>query len=383
MFKQLQEGILLDKLPEDITNAIYKGKTSLKNNPSIPPSFEDSYLDKIMQNKFKEIKDELKKIGEIDDVSETDIPTVLNKLIIKAQKIESLNKEALEKLCYNYIVDLFDIPEDIVSIDFQLVEKVDIDTETINLDPIKDEIEYDDLNQLERLHDEIYKRRMLDVLSMGAGMCFSSNIKSYLDDIYDIEPKLVDLYRKIITLNDYLLFTKEDLDITDENNMQIGTVVVSLGNVNEKPLIKAQGVIFPVLLCESIRGFMELFSSHGLPKDKNEVNIVLNMADYLKAEPWDMRLGPSLWSILSESFNEMKPQVIPYLYKKISCLFPKNFTIFMREILSKTKKGKTLLGKLIEKSKEEFEYNKFSSKMDKMKMDKNLINDEYINENEL
>ena len=384
--KVLFENILLDSLPEDITNTILKNDTSLKNNPAIPNIFEHSYLEKIMNKRFAEVTDELKKIGEINDVPDNDIPTVLNKLILKCQELEKPYRSELEKLCYNYLVDMFDIPDDTVTIDFRLVDEVEIDTNVIKLDPVygeDDEIEYDDLIQAETVRDEIYKRRMLDVLSMGAGMQVSSNIKSYLSDIYDIEPKLPDLYRKILALNNYLLLTRENLDMTEENHMQMGTVEIILGNEKEKVRINAQGEIFPVLLSECVRGFMELFASHGLPKDKSVLDMVLAKSDYLKAEPWDMRIGPSLWTILSESFGEIDFTTIPFLYKRIACLSCKNFNKLMQEVLAKTRTGKRLMGKLVEKAKKDKEYNEFSDKMTKLKTDKSIITDEYINEDEL
>lgn len=384
--KILSEGILMDSLPEDITNSILQGETSLKNNPAIPNVFEHSYLEKVLKKRFIEVVDELKKIGEINDVPDTDIPTVLNKLILKCQEIEKPYRNELEKLCYNYLVDLFAIPDDVVTVEFTLVDEVDINTDVIKLDPVygeDDEIEYEDLVEVETVKDEVYKRRMLDVLSMGAGIQVSSNIKSYLSDIYDIEPKLADLYRKILALNNYLLLTRENLGMTDENNMQIGTVEVTLNNGDIKPIIKAQGEIFPVLLSESVRGFMELFASHGLPKDINILNSVLNKADYLKAEPWDMRIGPSLWTIMSESFGEIDFTTIPFVYRTIACLSCKNFNKLMKEVLAKTRAGKRLMGKVIEKAKKDKEYNQFSDKMSKLKTDKNVITDEYIHPDEL
>ena len=384
--KVLSENILLDSLPEDITNTILKNDTSLKNNPAIPNIFEHSYLEKIINKRFAEVTDELKKIGEINDVPDNDIHTVLNKLILKCQELEKPYRSELEKLCYNYLVDMFDIPDDTVTIDFRLVDEVEIDTNVIKLDPVygdDDEIEYDDLIQAETVRDEIYKRRMLDVLSMGAGMQVSSSIKSYLSDIYDIEPKLPDLYRKILALNNYLLLTRKNLDMTEENHMQMGTVEIILGNEKEKVRINAQGEIFPVLLSECVRGFMELFASHGLPKDKSVLDVVISKSDYLKAEPWDMRIGPSLWTIISESFGEIDFTTIPFLYKRIACLSCKNFNKLMQEVLAKTRTGKRLMGKLVEKSKKDKEYNKFSDKMSKLKTDKSIITDEYINEDEL
>ena len=259
-----------------------------------------------------------------------------------------------------------------------------IEDSNVNVEPLDDvDIDYDDLRDIEDLNGEVSKRRLLNSLSMGAGMQISSDIKSYLSDIYDINPILPDLYRKIIALTNYLLFTKEDLGIDDKQKLQFGCVNVSLGQEDEKPVIKAEGKIFPVLLSESIHGFMELFSSHGLPSDFTKMKYVINKTDYLKAEPWDMRIGPSLWTILSDSFERVNSELIPYLYRKIAMLPPKKFNKLMSEVLAKTKKGKEWLNKVISKAREEKDYNKFLDKIGSLQTDKNIINDEYIHTEEL
>lgn len=381
----IRESVLLETLPEDIMAAVFGKKTSLGDNPALPNIFERGFLEKIVSKRFTETEDELKKIGEINDFSDTEIKTVLNKLILKCKTIEQKNKEALEKVCYNYIIDLFHIPDDCVQLTLSLVNEVDLSGSSIILDPVDgdEDLEFEDIQQAESLKGEVYKRRMLDVLSMGAGMQISSDIKSYMQEIYDIDPNLLDLYRKILALNNYLLFTQEDLHMTDENKMQLGTVEVSLGNPDEKVKIKAQGEIFPVLLCEAVRGLMELFASHGLPKDAKMTELVIGKSDYLKAEPWDMRLGPSLWTIVSDSFENVDSDLLPYLYKRIAKLSPNNFNKLMKELFAKTRNGKRLIGSLIEKAKQEKEYFEFYDKMDKVNLDKNMITDEFIHPEEL
>lgn len=384
MVNVLKESILMDSLPVDVMDAVYKNKTSLGNNPALPNIFEEGYLEKIVKKSFEQAKDELKKIGEISDFPDNKIETVLAKLINKCKTLEAQNRQELEKICYNYVVNLFSIPEDTVQLDLKLVDNVDMDGEVIQLDPIYDEeAEYEDIIEANSIKDEIYKRRMLNVLSMGAGMKISSNIKSYISDIYDINPQLCDLYRKIIALNNYIIFTKEDLHMTDDNKMQLGSVIVNLGHGDEKIRMEAQGVIFPILLSETIRGFMDLFSSHGLPKEKAKMEAVLSKADYLKAEPWDMRLGPALWTILSDSFEDVDTELLPYVYKKIASLSCKNFNKVLSEVFAKTRQGKRLMGKVIEMAREDKDYDGFEDKMGTLKTDKSIITDEYIKEEEL
>ena len=384
--KSLKESILLNSFPEDIADAVYKNKTSIGNNPALPNIFEKGYVEKLVEKRFKGCVDELKKIGEIDDVPDTDMQTVLGKLVLKCQKLEEPHRPELEKIVANYLIDLFGIPDDSIQMELSLVDDVDLSSSSIKLDPADGDefIEYEDVLDAESIKDEVYKRRLIDAISMGAGMKISSNIKDYMKEIYEINPTLIDLYRKILALNDYLLFTKEDIGMTEEDKHQFGTVEVVLGQVEESPKILAQGVIFPILLSEAVRGLMELFASHGLPQEFEKAQSVLSKSDYLKAEPWDMRIGPALWEIVSDSFgNGVKTDLIPYLYKRISQLPVKKFNFFMREVLAKTRKGKRMMAKIAEKAQYEKEYSGFEDKMSKFSTDKNVIMDEYIHPDEL
>ena len=372
--KILRESILMDTLPDDIVNAIFSKETSLGENPAIPHTFDNNFIEKCAKKRFEESKEVLKKIGEINDVDGTDIETVLNQLILKCQELERPIRDELEKACANFVIKFFGVPDDYVQLELLLTDKVDADSETIKLDPIpeNDDIEYEDIKQIDELKGMVFKRRMLDALSMGAGMQVSDNALSYMNEISGVKPNLIDLYEKILGLNNYLLFTKNDLGLDDKHKMQLGTVEVFLGHQDEKVKIKSQGVIFPILLSETIRGFMELFASHGLPTNRGEAEMVLGRADYLKAEPWDMRVGPVLWTIISDSFEDVSSDLLPYLYKNIAKLSIKHFNILMNELLLKTKKGKRMLGKIVEKSKEQKNYHGFETKMQKIKTDKNI-----------
>ena len=204
-----------------------------------------------------------------------------------------------------------------------------------------------------------------------------------MSDVERLNPDLKDLYNKIIALNTYLLYTKGDFGLTDEQKMQIGTVEVSLGNEESKVKIEAQGVILPVLMSELIRGFMELFISHGLPKDRRMATIVVGKSDFLKAEPWDMKLGPLLWELFSNTFNDINSNELPYLLQRVSKLSTNKFNFLMKEVFAKTRKGKEIMSKISNKAKNDIEYDKFVDKMTKMKQDKGIITDDYIHPDEL
>lgn len=381
----INESLLLDKLPDDVLEAIVSNKTSLGNNPAIPDIFDVPFLMKLANERFSDIKNALEEIGSIDDVESKDLKSALSELIEKCKEIEKPYRSELEKVCVNTVIDLFSVPDDMIDLHLELTDDVVLDGDVFLLDPCEDDddFEFDDVDDAMNIKSEVMKRRILDALCMGASILISSDIELYEKEISSINPQLCDLYKKIISLNNYLLYTKNDIGMTDTKKMQIGTVQVMLGQQNEKPRLYSQGILFPMLLSETLRGFFELFISHGLPKDVKTAKMVLKKSDYLKAEPWDMRLGPSLWNLFSHSLNDTTYNEIPYLMKRVSCLEPSKFNFLMKEVFAKTRKGRGIMSKICGKAKEDIEYDNFTDRMDKLKADKSVITDEYISADEL
>ena len=381
----LNEGILYDKLPEDIKLSIINNETSLGNNPAIPDIYDMPFLLKIANKRFEDIKNTLVEIGEINDFEDTDINSMLAKLINKCIEIERPFRNKLEKLCVNYVIDTFNVPEDSVQINLSLSDSIDLNAPSIIVDPVDgdEDLEFDSVDSASIIRAEVYKRRILESLCMGGAISLSSNIDSYKESIQEISPELCDLYYKIIALNNYAIYMKEDIGIDDENKKQLGTVNVEFGSGEQQVRITAQGKIFPVLLSETLRGFIELFISHGLPKEKKLAEIIIGKSDFLKAEPWDMRIGPSLWVLFSNSLNDVTLDELPYLLKRIATLDIDKFNFLMKEVFARTKKGKQIMSKICNKAKNDIEYSKFTDKMSKMKLDKSIITDEFIKEEEL
>ena len=381
--EDFKKHILMDTLPDEVVDKIIKNKTSLGNNPSIPDIFEEPFLLKMAENGFDNAKNKLKEIGKISDIEETKLEPALSKLILKCKEIEKPYRSELEKICMNFVIDLFRVPDETVDISVSLCDDVDMNRNSFIVDPNVEVSGFDSVENAISIRGEVYKRRMLNVLCTGAAMRISENFDQFINEINNINPQLIDLYNKIISLNTYLLYTKNDFGIDDKNKMQLGVVEVSLGNDETKSKIESQGVILPILLMETIKGFMELFISHGLPKNVNDAITVIGRSDFIKAEPWDMKFGPILWDLFYNSSNDVTYEELPYLMKIISELSVNKFNFLMKEVFAKTKKGKHIMSKLSFKAKRNIEYDKFVDKMTKMKTDKGIITDDYIHPDEL
>jgi hypothetical protein len=127
----------------------------------------------------------------------------------------------------------------------------------------------------------------------------------------------------------------------DSGGMKGGREYVDFSG--DKPKIVAEAWIFPVLLNELIKGSMELLAAHGLPEDEREAQYVIDKADFLESEVWDMRLGPGIWEKFIDAIDGSAYEIKHYLYYEIAQMPAGEFHDFMKELLSGSKKGKQML----------------------------------------
>ena len=203
----------MEELPSDIKNVLKNHKTSLGIHPSFPPEEEIPFDTIVTQKRFDEVREKISELN-LENYSVKYISKHIQELIDYCKKIESNFKERLENICYNYIIELFEVPEGLVAFNCRLVDVVNSDKA-----PLKDKenIEFENINHRTRLHDAVYKRRIINAIITGGASRLSFISKKLIGELYDICPELPLLYRKITILNDYLLFTKNNMALKYQN----------------------------------------------------------------------------------------------------------------------------------------------------------------------
>ena len=168
MAKQLRESVLRDALSADIMNGITKspyGNTSMFMGGS-----GERFMERALMTQYEDAKKTLKNIGSIDSVKAKDIDGAFQELLLKCQKIESLNKNALEKLASNYVIDLFSIPDETVKIETKLVDKIEGGDDIAPVEPFDGDVDFSvrDVADLNGVDGQVAKRYFLNALNMGA-----------------------------------------------------------------------------------------------------------------------------------------------------------------------------------------------------------------------
>jgi len=346
----------MTKLPDYILKSLRKGKTSLGEHPSFPPEEEEKFIVNLLSDTFDKLCEK------VDIVGHNTLKNELSKVLSDCMKYERNNKQTLEQLCIKIITDMFDIPEDTVKITSTLVDTVDTSSQRLIPEKTVD-FSFDDIDDMNKLTDEIYKRRMIDVLIAGASMYYMNFIANYLKEIFEINPDLPSLYKKLIDYNNILLYIEKDT-IDNKKAVDGGKVDVVIGSSDTIVTIDAQALVFPVLVEETIKGVLELAVAKGLPKDVKKAKYIMSKADFKLAELWDMRLGYALWSLIEKRVKDceydMEEIGINFLLMEFSKMECDEFNKTLQEIFGRTKKGERLLSEIIEnilynKEKDEFD----------------------------
>lgn len=368
------------ELPKHIIKSLRTNRTSLGEHPAFPPEEEEKFIVNLVSDTFNEIVENT----DIEDI--TVLENELSTIIGQCRKIEKDNIQALEELSYKIITEMFDIPSDTLKMEGKIVNKIDTSTE--RLVPEKTEgFSFDDIEDMNYLSGEIYKRRMLNALVAGASMYYMNYIGNYIKEIFEINPDLPSLYKKMIDYNNLLLYISKDTLNTKETT-DGGKVDVTISSKDEYPIIKAEGLLFPILFEETVKGILELAISHGLPNNVEKAKYVIGKADFKIAEVWDMRLGYALWKLIQDEISECGYDIleigINFFLMELSQMDTEEFNSTLKEIFARTKKGKRNIDEIVQR----ITYNKDKDEFDDYIKTKNdstiqINDDEYFTPEEL
>lgn len=363
-------------LPQFLFKLVKTHTTSLGDNEAFPTSDKYPFDYILLKERYNEVCDAIDDIG-LESLDEDYLMSKLSSLVTKCKELETPVRDALEKVCENALNKLFAIPEESINMTFKLVDRVKFKSPIRMRPESSDSLKYNfkDIADIDLSNKAIGKRRFIDALIQGASYIYANVEGLYIDDIDRINPELPRLYRKIRIINDFLLFTKKE-EMSDDKPMQGSYVETHLGIDDAKTTIKAQGIIFPLLFHEAIKGLFELFSAHGLPQDREKAQYIIRKADFVLAEPWDLRLGVGLWRMIFGGVEDTN--MIPYMFTSFVKIPTDEFNLSVKEILSNTEKGNEIINALMTDAEYDNGYQQFTNRINARNVDKSLIQDSYF-----
>jgi hypothetical protein len=366
--KPLNESVLY---PEGLTERMHpqleidlkENKHSLKNHPIFPEGQDCSFEETIMGERFNEVTKRYKRAFDCETIDNTNLISQMMPMVYETMGLETKKRKELVELAIKMVREEFDMGEDVVEINAELTDKINMVGTKKNPKPITLEVEFNNHNDMVNANKEVNKRRFLNAMIQGSAKKCNHMFHMVDDELTSIEPRLANRYAKMMAAADYMYYVIPKM----ENGVNGGVVRVEFPTpTNPKAVIHAQAMVFPVLIHELVKGVMELISAHGLPKNKNVGEYVINQADYLAAEPWDMRLGPGLWSRFTNAIDANDFELKHQIYCELAALPVDEFNVKMREIMANTKEGKDIIREIANQIKEEFKTEDFNNAMNEI-----------------
>jgi hypothetical protein len=298
-------------------------------------------------------------------------------------RVESQNKEYLERLAVNLVVKELGIPEGSLQFDAQLVhgpmgaaEGMQTEPQKPSDEEIKDAFKKaeDHSEELEDFADEFEtfnlekaKRRLINSLIQGAAFKGGHMYVLVSDELERLDPNLLNQYGVTQALMEHLYWLYPDM----ENMAGSGGGQMGQSEVDEEtdpPTVKARAMTFPLLVHELVKGVYEVFGTHGLPDDPKQAEMVLGAEDTLPAEIWDSRLGPIFWEKFLEAypdklFDDDMKHIQHYLFVRFSKLSAQEFLRVAKLILEGNPQGAQFIQKMVDGIVDDLKKDEYDNKM--------------------
>lgn len=316
-------------------------------NPALKKGTKD--VQRLVSSRFLKVAEKLRQVRGLENLNPRVIQNIYMEEMAKLpviMRIEDQHREELENLSIQAAMDETEVPEGWVDIEARL-NRQPIDVSNFRYNPEEDEEEdeeekkqklafqsfdVEDLTDAEVLEIEKHKRNIINALIQGAAkkghyLFQKPEVKAQLDAI---DPRLYPAYLGIMAVNDMLYFTMEqaiemmsqtgqgvagkvELDPEDDDEEEGGGEEGQESESDTK--ILADGMIFPILCHEIIKGIEEAKGRHGLPQDAELRQKVQGQTDILSNEPMQLRIGPEIyeklkWALPDEMYSESNKGLI-------------------------------------------------------------------------
>ena len=363
--KRLDENVvypdgLSERMHPQLEDDLASSTHSLGKHPVFPHGHETSFEQKIMGQRFSEVAKRYKRAYDVDSINNQEVIKGILPLVYETMGLEAKHKKALEKLAVEMIREEYDMSEDVVEIHAELTPTINMVGTKKNPKPIDVNIEFKNHDEVVSANEEVYKRRFLNAMIQGAAKKCNHMFHMADDELTDLDPRLVNKYSKMMASADYMYYIIPKM----ETAVNGGIVRVQFPTKKKpKAVIYAQAMVLPVLIHELVKGVMELLSAHGLPKNKKIGEFVINKADFLAAEPWDMRIGPALWGRFTDLIEPDDFNLKHHIYSELALLPVREFNVKMREIMGGTKEGKKIIKDIVSDVKNGLQEDEFNEAM--------------------
>lgn len=323
----------------DILNRVANRNHTMGNMPYYPKTNEPTklYEEDLVEVRFKELSDSYSNtFGENKEkIHPMNVMMNAGGNGMKIMGIEKPKRVELCRLVEKILREQYNLDKDEVLFDLEIVdvggcslpEEMDIEKK-VN----------DDFEQTDDL--DILKKRTINALSQGAALKSHYIFHLYRDEFESICPGITEIYQKALIANDLIYFMLNDDDLNSQLSSGDDSANAGYCRLNfdgDIPVIEAKAISAPILIHEVSKAIISFLSIPGI---QNMDQDTIDETDFVMAELWDIRFGPSIWAEFHNCIDfddyDVKKLIIMELFK----LNSSDFIDFMGYVLKDTEKAK-------------------------------------------
>jgi hypothetical protein len=408
--EQIDYGDYPERMDPSLERKLRDPESPYAENPALQRGSED--VQKLVTNRFKQVVDKVREVSGRESINSPMLARMLiGQMYQKLPSIinmEARHKDALENLAIESCLEDAQVPSDWFVVEAYLNrEPIDVSNFRLEAEDLDEENEeeakklmidagfdIDELTPKEIIELEKHKRNIINAIIQGSAkkghyLFQKPEIRAKLDEI---DPRLYPAYLEVMSLNDFMYFTMEDLidmmsatgqgvagkvELGDSESDEAG------GEESDAPdtVIRAYGLLFPIVCHEIIKGLEEAKGRYGLPEDPSVREKVMGQTDTLPMESWSLRIGPQIvekirLSLPDEMYDEDNKGLINWFQIELYKLPAEEFLEIIGNAISEetaknskaTQDFKELI-KVAKKNKEEYDSFKSDEKSDEDGLD--------------
>ena len=374
MAKKLKEQIDYGNTPErmdpNLERKLGDPESLYAQNPAMKKGAED--VQRLVSQRFQKVADKLRQVTGIGNLNSKQVQGMIYQEMMsklpRIMSIEARHKDELIQLAIDASLEEGEVPENTYEIEGFLGESIDASNFRYQPDEEEDEkddededekmiipsFDVEDLTDEEELELEKHKRNIINAIIQGAAkkghyLFQKPDVKARLDAI---DPSLYPSYLGIMAINDFMYFTMEQMIEMMSQTGQGVAGKMSLEDADDEggeggdddddtpdTKIVAEGMIFPILCHEIIKGLEAVKGRYGQSQNPSIRQKVKGAVDLLSNEPMQLRIGPEIvekirLALPDEMFSESNKGLINWFHISLYQLAAQEFLQLMGDVIS-------------------------------------------------
>lgn len=196
------------------------------------------------------------------------------------------------------------------------------------------------LQRMANFNPEVEKRKVINAMIQGAAVSKNYAYNLVHSELNAIDPRLLAFYGVAMAGSELGYFATPDAMAAvavQSPELSGGSSELEFEGGGEEggqgvPIIRARGMIFPMLVQEITKGLMELMSYEGLPENPEAAQDVIDKTDFVDHESWAMIMGRGLWTRFVSALGGNEDEITMHLYNRIVQMPPDQFNKAMQTI---------------------------------------------------